>query len=201
MRNTKIIVMSIMAVGLLFTTANARMMGDGKGMMCEKTGMMGKDGKPGMMSGTGKGIAAMGERGMMHGWFMKKGLHFYFSNREALGLTDDQLEKLHDIKVNFKKSFIMDKAKLEVAKIELEEQLDGDQVDMKAVKKKAKEISGLKETLLLAKVRTRVDAKKILNEEQRKKAKKLGHHIRKDKCMELKEKATGSQKKENEKHH
>lgn len=170
MKNAKVIVLSIMAIGLLLSTAEARMPEQGKGKICDK---MSKGSGSDMMGGMEKGKGMMGDMDMMHGHFMKKGLHFYFKNKEALGFTGDQLEQLHDIKVNFKKSYIMDKAKLKVAKIELEELLDADQVNMEVVKKKVKEVSGLKETLLFAKIKTGVDAKKILNEEQKKKAKKL----------------------------
>ncbi len=92
-----------------------------------------------------------------------------------------------------------------MAKIELEELLNADQVNMEVVKKKVKEITGLKENLLLDKIKTRVDAKEVLNAEQREKAKKLRHHKKeksgKSKGMELKEETTGSQKKEHKKHH
>lgn len=193
MKSMKVLLFSVLTTGLLFSAANARMMGGGKGMMCEKMGMMGKGG--------GEGIMGQGMMGMMHGHFMKKGLHFYFSNKETLGLTGDQLDKLHNIKIDFKKSYIMDKARLEVATLELEALLDADRINMKVVEKKVKDIAGLKEKLLLAKVRTRVDAKKALTEEQMKKAKKLRRHTLRGKVkgMELKEKA--SQKEEHEKHH
>ena len=184
MKMMKVFLFSVLAIALLYSTANAQMMGQSKGMMCDKMGMMGS-GMRGMMHGMGKDMGMMGDRDMMHSHFMKKGLHFYFKNKEALGLTDDQLEKLHDIKIDFKKRYIMDKAKLKVAKLELEELLDSDSVNMKSVEKKVKEIAGLKEKLLLAKVKTRVDAKKILTKEQRKKAKRLRHH-KKEVCQMMK---------------
>jgi len=177
MKGIKVFVFSVLATGLLLSTANAQMMGQGKGMKCDKMGMMERGGGPGMMSSGMMGGMGMhgkvGERDMMHGDFMKKGLHFYFTNRDALGLTDDQLDKLHKIKTDFKKSYIMDEAKLKVAKLELEELLDADNANMKSIEKKVKEIAGLKESLLLAKVKTRTEAKKLLTEEQRKKAKEL----------------------------
>lgn len=139
------------------------MMGQGKGMMCDKMGMMGKGGKTGMMGmmqGMDQGMGMMGERGMMHSRYMKKGLHFYFKNSEAIALTGEQLEKLDDIKITFKKSYILEKARLKVAKIELEELLDEDSVSMKSVEKKVKEIASFKEGLLLLVIRTRVEAKR-----------------------------------------
>ncbi|MBE9504093.1 MAG: hypothetical protein IME96_07950 [Proteobacteria bacterium] len=175
MKSMKVVLFLLLATGLLFSTANAEMMGQGKGMKCDKTEMMGH-GMMKMMHGVGKGMGKTADKDMMHGRFMKKGLHFYFSNKEALGLTADQLDKFHDIKLDFKKSYIMDKARLEVAKVELEELLDADRINMKSVEKKVKEVAGLKEKLLLAKVKTRVEAKKVLTEEQREKAKGLRHH-------------------------
>jgi len=170
MKSTKVFVSLVLATALLFSTAEAQMMGKGKGGKCDKMEKMGKGGGAGMMD-------------MMHGDFMKKGLHLYFKNREALGLTDDQLEKLHSIKVNFKKSYIMDEAKLKVAKLELEELLDADSASMKGIEKKVNDIAALKEKLLLAKVKTRVEAKKVLTEEQRKKAKDLMHKKREASSM------------------
>lgn len=189
MKGMKVFLFSVMATGLLISTANAQMMGQGKGMKCDKMERMGKGGGSGMMSsGMMRGMGMhgmMGEKDMLHGPFMRKGLHFYFKNREALGLTDDQLGRLHKIKVDFKKSYILEEAKLKVAKLELEELLDADSADMKSVEKKVKEIAGLKGTLLLAKTRTRVDAKKVLNDEQRKKARDLTH-LKKEDCPMMK---------------
>lgn len=148
-----------------------KVMGQGMEMMCEKMGMMG---------GMGQGMGMMGKMGMRH---MKGKHHFYLKYAEKLGLSDDQTEELRKIKSSFKKGYILDRAKLKVARIELEELLDSDRVDMKMVEKKVKEITALKGKLMLNWIKARVEAREVLTEEQREKARGLIRERREEYMM------------------
>ena len=141
----------------------------GAEMMSEKMDMIGKGSDSGMMPGMCQG--RMGQMSSEH--MGKKGHHFLLMNADELGLADEQLEKLHKIKSGFEKEYILDRAKLKVAQIELEELLEKDSIDMNMVEKKVNEITGLKGKIMLEGVKNKVEARKILTEEQREKASKL----------------------------
>ena len=91
--------------------------------------------------------------------------------KEELELTAEQVAKLEAIKTAFKKDDIQQRAKIDVAEIELDELLRAENVDMAKVKEKVKQIEALRSDARVRIIQAKVDAKKVLTSEQLKKVK------------------------------
>ena len=99
--------------------------------------------------------------------------HLYLLNSERLGLDKLQIKKLRKIDSECGKSCALDKAKLRVAKMEMDELLRSDSIDMEKVVAKSTLISELMNSLRIRLVRVKVESMMILSEEQKEKAKTL----------------------------
>ncbi|MBE9535855.1 MAG: hypothetical protein IMF07_01640 [Proteobacteria bacterium] len=99
--------------------------------------------------------------------------HLYLLNSEELDLDKIQIEKLRKIDSECGKSCTIDRAKLRVAKMEMDELLRSDSIDMKKVVAKSTLISELMNDLRIRLVRVKVESMMVLNEDQKKKAKGL----------------------------
>ena len=67
--------------------------------------------------------------------------------KSTLGLSDEQWAKLKPLQLEYKKSTIMEEAKIRVAEAELYDRVDNKNFDMDQVKDKLKEIEALKTEL------------------------------------------------------
>ncbi|MFC1624182.1 Spy/CpxP family protein refolding chaperone [Candidatus Omnitrophota bacterium] len=99
--------------------------------------------------------------------------HFILKNEEELGLSDEQVKEIKDLKIKTKKDLIKSKAEIELAALDVKTKLWEDVIDTEA-------ISGLidkKYELKKAKVKSLVEAyaalKNILTEDQKKTLKSL----------------------------
>jgi len=99
--------------------------------------------------------------------------HLYLMNAEKLGLTKDQIKQLREIKGDCDKFCVVEKARLRIAKKELNELLSREDIDMKEAEEKIREISELQNKLSIRHVKTKVESMMILNNAQKEKAKKL----------------------------
>ncbi|MDH3976022.1 MAG: Spy/CpxP family protein refolding chaperone [Deltaproteobacteria bacterium] len=99
--------------------------------------------------------------------------HLYIMNADKLGLSDEQIKKLRQIKSECDREFIEDRARMRVARTELYTLLEADPVDMKAVEEKSEEISRLLNGIILKRTKVKVKSMMILTEEQKKKARGL----------------------------
>jgi hypothetical protein len=173
--------------------ANCRMMdGMGPGMMMGG-GMMGG----GMMGGDGMGMGAgaMG-RGMqscmlqecwqqdMHG---RQGgimpqmivhtafreISGYQINAAALGLNEEQLQRLGDIKENLTASMIRTHADLQIGAIDLRRAMTREMPDVAAADKIIDRQSGMWSKLQKTAIKAAAEARNILTPQQRQQAKKL----------------------------
>ena len=99
--------------------------------------------------------------------------HLYIMNAEKLGLSDEQIKKLGEIKSECDREFILDRDNLRAAKLELDDLLKSDEIDMQKVGQKSKEISELLHKVTIKRVKTKVRSLMILTDEQKEKAKKL----------------------------
>lgn len=99
--------------------------------------------------------------------------HLYLLNSERLGLDEVQIKKLRNIDSECGKSCTLDKARLRVTKMEMDELLRSDSIDMEKVVAKSTLISEIMNDLRIRLVRVKVESMMILNEEQKKKAKTL----------------------------
>lgn len=89
--------------------------------------------------------------------------------KSALGLTDQQTDRLRHIMVETEKTSVKNRAEIEVHGIELRELLHADNSDRDAVMKKVQEISSLRGEMMQQHVAALLDAKAVLTPEQQKK--------------------------------
>jgi Spy/CpxP family protein refolding chaperone len=154
----------VLVVGLiLFPTEGKTHMGPG--MM--GPGMMG----PGMMGMAGferMGMQRMGLMGMLHRW----GSHF-FTQRDQLGLTETQLDKIESVLNSHIKYAIRKNADRKILLIEIQELLVKDKVNLSEVEGKLKAMEALNTDMKMEGVRTLEQALAILTPEQQMKAKTL----------------------------
>jgi len=99
--------------------------------------------------------------------------YLYIMNAEKLGLSDEQVKSLGDIKSECDRDFIRDRDNLRVAKLELDDLLKNDEIDMQKVGQKSREISDLLHKITIKRVKTKVRSMMILTDEQQEKAKEL----------------------------
>ncbi len=99
--------------------------------------------------------------------------HLYIMNAEKLGLSDEQIKKLREIKSECDREFIFDRKKLREARLDLNEFLESDEIDMQKVGEKSKEISKLLHKFTIKRIKTKVQSMMILTDEQKERAKEL----------------------------
>lgn len=99
--------------------------------------------------------------------------HLYLMNAKKLGLSEKQIEQLQDIKGDCDKFCVMEKARLRVAKTDLNEMLKSKNIDMKKAEEKIREISELQNSLRIRHLKMKVEAMMVLTDDQKEKAKTL----------------------------
>ncbi len=92
---------------------------------------------------------------------------------EELGLSTEQQEKIRQIRLAAHKQNIEQRAKLQLARLELHELMQADSPDQKQIDAKLAELSKLREAAMRSHVTTFLEVQKVLTPEQRKKAKEL----------------------------
>ncbi len=102
--------------------------------------------------------------------------HLYLMNAEKLGLTKAQVEKLRNIKGDCDKFCVVEKARLRVAKMDLDQIMKSESFDQKAAEVKIKEISELQNKLRIRHIRTKAEAMMVLNDRQKERVKDLRPH-------------------------
>jgi len=116
------------------------------------------------------------ERRFEKGWAMHHGK--YARLREAFKQADlsaTQKTAIHEIFTIMKKDMIQKRADLKIAKIDLQEQLSKDNVDMVAVESQLKKIEGLKVAMKLNMIKARQEIKSKLTPDQQKKIREFMH--------------------------
>jgi Spy/CpxP family protein refolding chaperone len=94
-------------------------------------------------------------------------------NREKLGLSDDQVRRMEQLRTDFEKESIRKEADLRVAEMDLEALLDAPAVEMGKVEAKVKEIEKTRADLRIARIRAIEKAKELLTPDQRKKLQEI----------------------------
>jgi Heavy-metal resistance len=90
-------------------------------------------------------------------------------NREKLGLSDDQVKKLEQLRADFEKESIKNEADVRVAEIDLTNLLQAQNTDLAKAETKIREIEKLRADLRIARIRAIEKGKALLTAEQRKK--------------------------------
>jgi Spy/CpxP family protein refolding chaperone len=93
-----------------------------------------------------------------------------------LNLTDEQKKDVEKIHFDAEKQTIAQKAKVETARVELQQVLKADAPDKSAIEKKINEIASLKVQMHMIKVNSWFAVNKLLNPEQQKTWKKVLEH-------------------------
>jgi Spy/CpxP family protein refolding chaperone len=99
---------------------------------------------------------------------------------KQIDLTDAQKTAIHQIKISTKKNMIAKRADLNIAKLELREQLRREPVNMSVVEAQIKKIEGIKTAIMLNAIKSREEVKSTLTAEQRKKLAELMQASRRD---------------------
>jgi Spy/CpxP family protein refolding chaperone len=94
-------------------------------------------------------------------------------NREKVGLSDDQVKKLEELRADFEKESIKNDADVRVAEIDLTNLLQAQSVDLEKAEAKIRDIERLRGDLRIARIRAIEKGKALLTAEQRKKLQDL----------------------------
>ena len=119
---------------------------------------------PGMMHGMGGG---------MHGDDMMGDSHPLWKRVMELNLDDKQKEALKALHTKTVKDVVRKRADKTIAHVELQDLLEKEPIDMKAVEASAKKNEAISTDMFLAHVRSHEEVKALLTPEQRKKFKEI----------------------------
>ena len=162
--------MGMMSGGMM-CPMHGNMMGNqgmmGGGMMPMMQGMMG--GNQSMMSG---GMMPM-MHGMMGGMGMMDMKPYIDGMAEALDLSEEQQANLKALHIAYKKDMIRKRADKEITEIDLQELIQQDEPDLDTIKGQIRKVTNLESDMKYAWIKLMVDAKSLLNTNQREKFKKL----------------------------
>jgi Spy/CpxP family protein refolding chaperone len=86
--------------------------------------------------------------------------------KQRLGLSDDQVAKIKEVRRNYLKDTVMQTAKVRVAELELNDLLDDKKLDAAKIEKKVKEMESLRGELTLMRVRSLLKTADFLTPEQ-----------------------------------
>ena len=96
------------------------------------------------------------------------------SYKDKLGLSEDQVRKLEQLRDGFQRQSIRNDADLRIVELDIEQLLESDPVDMDKLEAKMRESEKLRTDLRLARIRAIEQARGLLNLEQKKKFQDLG---------------------------
>jgi Spy/CpxP family protein refolding chaperone len=132
----------------------------GRGMMGR--GQMQMRGRGGMM-----GMGRMGRGGMMGNMGIMGRL------ADEIDLSEEQKDEIKDIHTSHRKDMIRMKADRELAQVELQEIMHQDSPDLDAIEDQIRNIANLEAKMKFSQIKTRIDVKSVLTEEQQAKLKEL----------------------------
>ena len=147
----------------------------GPGMMEQQGGM----GPGGMMGGQAPGPGSMMGPRPAHGMpgagtGMRRGLGPYerpliseiLSLQQQLGLSAEQVRRLQTLRNDFEKEAIQRTAEMQVGQVDLSILMEADQPDLAKVEAQVKKIAALQGELRFARIKTLVQGRAILSQEQ-----------------------------------
>ena len=94
-------------------------------------------------------------------------------NREKLGLSDDQVRRMEQLRTAYEKESIRRDADIRIAEMDLDALLNAPSVDMAKAEAKVREIEKLRGDLRLARIRAIEKGKELLTQDQRKKLREM----------------------------
>jgi Spy/CpxP family protein refolding chaperone len=138
----------------------------------------GHEGGEGFRDHEGPGFGG-GERGGMHGFGGGEHLLRMAENPRVkmfLGLSDEQVERLHKIGIDSEKASVQNRADMELKHIELRELLRSDNPDRDAIMSKIDEANALRGKIEKQHIETYLNARGVLTPDQLKKVKEFMQH-------------------------
>lgn len=120
------------------------------------------------------------EKGDLESQFSDKA-HFLMKNEEELGLSEDQIKKIHDLKMNTKKDMIRRDAEIDILALDIKSALHDDTIDTQAVNALVDKKYDLKKEKTKALVAAYAALKDVLTKEQKDKMKDLWKKCEKEK--------------------
>lgn len=132
-------------------------------------------GKGSMKGHDGYGSGAMHERA--HKKAMKFIKHI-LKSKDGMSLTEEQVQQLRDLKINYKKNRIRMKADADIAQVDLHVLLWDEKAKLSDIEAQMNTVHGLKTKLHMASIKARRDAKAVLTEEQRARIAKMHERIK-----------------------
>ncbi len=148
-----------------------------------KTALSAEEAKPALQQEPGPGWEDLGRE--LRGWVGRWWGYFAGSreerpiitlmlrHRDKLGLSNDQVKKIEQIKTDFQKESIRRDADLRIAELDLDGLLEAPTVELSKVESKIREIERLRGDIRLARIRAIAKGKEQLTAEQRKKLEEL----------------------------
>ncbi|MFH1068917.1 MAG: Spy/CpxP family protein refolding chaperone [Candidatus Glassbacteria bacterium] len=167
MKTLSLATVLILVSGLCIGAA-AQEGGGGQGLPGMRGMMGGMRNMRGMMEGMQN---RRGAQGLLQGKY--RGPNFYLKLSSDLGLDDSQVQKIKAIRMELVKQSSQVQSRLIVSRAELRDMLDSDNIDLAKAQAKVTEISGLRSDLLAAGLKARVEATRVLTDEQRKKVREM----------------------------
>ena len=95
------------------------------------------------------------------------------NNRERLGLTDDQVKKIEQLRDNFERQSIRNEADSRIVELDIASLLDNEPVDLAKLEARIREAEKLHAELRFGRIRAIEQARALLNAEQKKKLQDL----------------------------
>ena len=149
----------------------------GPGMGMEIVPDMGMGMGPGMGMGRGMGMGM----GMHRGGGHEMGLEWAINNpklREQLLITPEQVAKIRQESLNFRKAEILSRADLEVRRLELDSLLEAETPDRAAIEKSLRAANAAQFTVEKAAIDHQLAVRDLVTPEQRKKLEKMREEFR-----------------------
>lgn len=119
--------------------------------------------------------------GDMHDRDHQKAMTFFkhlLKSKDAMGLTDEQVQQLRDLKINYKKDRIRMQAEVDVAKVDLRVLMWNEASKLADIETQMNTVHGLMTKLHMASLKAKRDGKAVLTDEQRSRMDKMHKRMR-----------------------
>lgn len=114
--------------------------------------------------------------GSMHDRAHQKAMKFFkhiLKNKDAMSLTDEQVQQLRGLKINYKKDRIRMKADVDIAEVDLHVLLWDEKAKLADIEAQMNTVHGLMTKLHMASIKAKRDGKAVLTDEQRSRIDKM----------------------------
>lgn len=198
-------VVFLLAAGPAFADPSGSMHGKSEGMH-SSSGSYGSSGHE-MRHNKGHGDHGSGDMRNRDHWRAMSFFKHLLKNKDAMSLTDEQVQRLRDLKINYKKDRIRMQSEVDVAKVDLRVLMWDETSKLADIETQMNTVHGLMTKLHMASLKANRDGKAVLTDEQRARMDAMHKHMKRGsmvhpgnsskekKCKKSKSHATGDHKK------